>query len=617
MPNYDGEMASFKDSTKNKIYEIVDKDARDRLDNLSSSDVAYDNTQTSLQADTVQEAIDEIVNTGAAIASAVTYDNTTSGLSASNVQDALDEVTSEKVDKEAGKGLSTEDYTSSEKNKLSGIENGAEKNNVWFGKVRKATDYNSDLGFVIDTEVAERNEFRNGDILFLWFNDIDWSQLQLQNNYLTYLYFNQDPDTTTTPSSLRPYLVNRIIPNTSSQYIYATTALGNNNRWFAPRSLMTFVFRMDGGTEIGFVIQREMASTDHYGEVILSNGTGSNAEDMAATPKAVKTVKDLIPQDASELAYDNTSSGLLATNVQDAIDEFKPKTVADNIDYWATVLDAQTHDPLATYNRGDVVRDNNKLYVAIVDGARGAITSNEWQEVTAEDVASLVTQVADKLNVLNPVATGYAYVYGNLSSQYDSATFRVDRESDDSNNAYIQCRRRDGKYTIYLASYSSGIRSIVTNDGTTTYKNVIAIDSSNNATSDFIASDWFDYYNTELPTLSSSSSSTTWTEFRRFAITKGYWVITVAILYPKKAGGGRSVGIVFNSSDSESTTSPGGSTSQTVGSSGADVETNVVLTTVVKADYNGYIHIMGRQNSGSTISGTHYVRARGIKLMGI
>lgn len=53
-----------------------------------------------------------------------------------------------KVDKEAGKGLSTNDYTTTEKNKLAGIESGAEVNTVTSvaGKTGAVTLDKSDVG---------------------------------------------------------------------------------------------------------------------------------------------------------------------------------------------------------------------------------------------------------------------------------------------------------------------------------------------------------------------------------------------------------------------------------------------------------------------------------------
>lgn len=57
-------------------------------------------------------------------ASGVSYDNTNSGLTSTNVQDALDEVSgelSDKVDKVAGKGLSTNDYDDTAKGIVDGV----------------------------------------------------------------------------------------------------------------------------------------------------------------------------------------------------------------------------------------------------------------------------------------------------------------------------------------------------------------------------------------------------------------------------------------------------------------------------------------------------------------
>ncbi len=49
----------------------------------------------------------------------ISYDNTESELSSDNVQDAIDEIESKKIDKVEGKGLSSNDYTNAEKTKLS------------------------------------------------------------------------------------------------------------------------------------------------------------------------------------------------------------------------------------------------------------------------------------------------------------------------------------------------------------------------------------------------------------------------------------------------------------------------------------------------------------------
>lgn len=77
-------------------------------------------------ADALEDIVDKIVDTSSA--SNIDYDNTQSGLSANKVQGAVDELAEEKVDKVSGKGLSTNDYTNAEKQKLANIESNAQAN---------------------------------------------------------------------------------------------------------------------------------------------------------------------------------------------------------------------------------------------------------------------------------------------------------------------------------------------------------------------------------------------------------------------------------------------------------------------------------------------------------
>lgn len=98
---------------------------------ISASDVDYDNTTSGLTATDVQGAIDEIkLDISQLSASKIGYDGTASGLTANKVQGAIDELASEKVDKETGKGLSANDFTDTLKNKLDGIEENAEENDI-------------------------------------------------------------------------------------------------------------------------------------------------------------------------------------------------------------------------------------------------------------------------------------------------------------------------------------------------------------------------------------------------------------------------------------------------------------------------------------------------------
>lgn len=70
------------------------------LSALQARNISYDNTQSGLTADDVQEAIDEVLGEIPTIpstyaASDITYDNTSSGLSSNNAQDAIGELETE------------------------------------------------------------------------------------------------------------------------------------------------------------------------------------------------------------------------------------------------------------------------------------------------------------------------------------------------------------------------------------------------------------------------------------------------------------------------------------------------------------------------------------------
>ena len=73
----------------NEIYADITGGGTD----IEADNVTFDNTGTSLQATTVQDAIEELAQGGGSVdADDVSYDNTSSGLSATNVQSAIDEV---------------------------------------------------------------------------------------------------------------------------------------------------------------------------------------------------------------------------------------------------------------------------------------------------------------------------------------------------------------------------------------------------------------------------------------------------------------------------------------------------------------------------------------------
>ena len=102
---------------------------------------------------------------GASTAETVRYDNSLSELEATNVQEAVDELASEKVDKVIGKGLSSNDYTTTEKNKLSGIADGANKTIVDAGLSNGST--NPVQNKVVTTKFNELSDSLGGITQFV------------------------------------------------------------------------------------------------------------------------------------------------------------------------------------------------------------------------------------------------------------------------------------------------------------------------------------------------------------------------------------------------------------------------------------------------------------------
>ena len=529
-----------------------------------------------------------------------------------------------KVDKVAGKGLSTEDYTTAEQTKLASIASGAEANvqTDWNQSDATADDYLKNKPS-IPTKVSDLT------------NDTGFITNTVNN--LTNYYLKSD--------SYTKNEVNALIAGISTLHVEVVQTLPSSNI----------------STTTIYLVPKSTAQTENvYDEYINLDGTSAGWEKIGDTTITV-------PTDADDISYDNTTSGLSASNVQDALDE-----VVDDLDNKAdtsslaavatsgsyadltntpTIPAAQVNSDwnaasgvaqilnkpsipsaladLSDDNTHRVVTDTEKSTWSGKVGDNPTFTeaSTRANIASGESFTTILGKIKKFFTDLKTVA--FTGSYNDLTDQPTIPAAQVNSDWNASSGvAQILNKPTIPTVTwrpVMLQDGSAVTQVIGANDSSTlvikkgtniSFTDAIAGDGSFtiNAT-DTKPSDFFDYYSTELPNKSSSSSSTTWSEFGKFSITKGYWIITVAILYPKKAGGGRSVGLVCNTSNTETTTAPGGSTSQTVGSSGADVETNVVLTTTVNVTANGYIHIMGRQNSGGTISGTHYIRARGIKLM--
>lgn len=243
MSNYDGQMSEFYNRDKDELYEIKDADARSDISNLQQN----------------------------------------------------------KVDKVSGKGLSTNDYTTEEKNKLSGIEMYADDNNVWFcivdsveftentyvdyymHAVNRTARWTGELG---------RERFIDGDIFFVFFNGVDIDQLGVNPPYYLVRFFIEETPSQT--SEKHPYIVN--VPDSSASEQALT--------YWNPHSLRTFVFKKtySGNTlRYSLMMAYSAARLDNTlswqrtkGEVSLSDSLDYVSHSVAATSYAVKRLKDMI-----------------------------------------------------------------------------------------------------------------------------------------------------------------------------------------------------------------------------------------------------------------------------------------------------------------------------------
>lgn len=278
MSNYDGQMSEFYNRDKDELYEIKDADARSDISDLQQN----------------------------------------------------------KVDKVSGKGLSTNDYTTEEKNKLSGIEMYADDNNVWFCVVDSVElTENTYVDYYMHavnrnarwTGEAGRERFIDGDIFFVFFNGVDIDQLGVNPPYYLVRFFIEETPSQT--SEKHPYIVNVPDSGASSQAL---------NYW-NPYSLRTFVFKKkySGNTlQYSLMMAYSAARNDNTlswqitkGEVSLSDSLDYVSHSVAATSYAVKRLKDMIDSiGGGTLSYEVVQTLPIVPNISTTTMYLLPKQTA-------------------------------------------------------------------------------------------------------------------------------------------------------------------------------------------------------------------------------------------------------------------------------------------------
>ena len=147
-------------------------------------------------------------------------------------------------------------------------------------------------------------------------------------------------------------------------------------------------------TQVADLVSEQYDSNNVIFDAVPTAGHGNG---YTVTSEGIKDALDAINNPAaSAVSYDNTASGLAATNAQDAIDEVVD-VVNDNF--------ADAYDPTATYNTGDVCIYNNVLYICTADNITGTFDPSKWTATTIDNVIGSLSQLTttDKSSLVGAV----------------------------------------------------------------------------------------------------------------------------------------------------------------------------------------------------------------------
>lgn len=130
-------------------------------------------------------------------------------------------------------------------------------------------------------------------------------------------------------------------------------------------------------------IIEQTASTEVYSDDWLVKDSALNGTTKISPANLASALMDDV--DASDLVYDNDTSGLTATNVQDAIDEV--------LEEGGKVQDVKVD--------GTSVVDNNKVAQITTPDADGISYDNTTSGLEADDVQEAIDEVVTDVNNLS------------------------------------------------------------------------------------------------------------------------------------------------------------------------------------------------------------------------
>ena len=351
----------------------------------------------------------------------------------------------------------------------------------------------------------------------------------------------------------------------------------------------------------------------------------SNWTEADATSDAYIQNKPTIPDDASEIDYDNTISGLVATDVQSAIDEVN--TIAsgvsnkmDKVNPTGTgkfTLNSRMNPNLAgdySFVAGDNNDANGDYSVAM---GHGCVASGE-----AAQAFGLSTAYGDYSH-----AEGNASAAGGNHSHVEGYATRATGESShaEGNNTKASSANQhvSGKYNV--------------EDNADTYAEIIGNGTADNARSNARTLDWNGnetiagdlYFNggasplsaqlaakadppsaiTQDQTGSETLTHNSWKQIKSFSLTKGLYIIHAGVVFQ----GVNSTGIrAFTISTTSAASGGGINTTRAPGSSS---DTNVHMTLLWEVTASSQtLYINAYQNAGTGVTLTAQPRFEYVKL---
>ena len=143
-----------------------------------------------------------------------------------------------------------------------------------------------------------------------------------------------------------------------------------------------------------------------------NTNTGLSATDVQA---AIVEVKGLIPSgpgsvDADDVSYDNTDSGLVATNVQDAIDELASASPSGGADLnfvtagsftvtASALFTPQADDRSVVKYLVNTDKTIGKVYGSLFGSVSSSATTNTWVDIATLTAAGVLPTITEAYNV--------------------------------------------------------------------------------------------------------------------------------------------------------------------------------------------------------------------------